>query len=129
MPIRNKIKKWIENTPLSEEAKLKLLEKSLKIYEQIKGLPHSEEEKGKASLILACDDSLCAIPRKIPRTRKLKILSEGRKTAKIERVESLQRVDTMCKLIKRSEKVAEKAKEILRAYKEKYPKDYGLNVI
>lgn len=123
-PIADEIKSWLEKTPLSEEARGELLKKSLEFYEKIKDLRYSKEEKAKAALFLSCDDYLCAIPRKIP-PPKLKVLTEARKETGVKPVEAIQRIDSMCKLIKRSEKVAEKAKEILSKYKEEYPADYA----
>lgn len=123
--VKETIKNWLEKTTLSDEAKAKLLEKSLEIYEKIKRPKgYTREERAKTALNLSCDAYFCAIPRKIPKA-KAKNLVEARKITKIESVEAIQRVEAMCKLIKRSPEVAKKAKEILEAYKENYPADYG----
>jgi len=118
------IKNWIEETLLSENAKEKLLEEALKIYEKIKDFPYLEEDKAKAALFLACDKYLCAVPRKVPKP-KIKILNRAREKTGIGNIEAIERVDSMCKLINRYESgIPETAKKIISKYKENCPIDY-----
>jgi transcription initiation factor TFIIIB Brf1 subunit/transcription initiation factor TFIIB len=124
--VKEMIEKWLNETPLSEEAKKKLLEKSLEIQEKIEPLSPSPEKKAKTSLFLACDAYSCAIVKGLVNLKpEAELLARARKETGIKRVEAIQRVETMCKLLGRSEEVAKRAKEILKEYKERHPSDYS----
>lgn len=88
----DEMKNWLEETPISTEAKNKLFKKSLELNEQLKPIIRPREERAKVSLTLACDENLCAIPQKIPQP-KMKFLSEARKATGIKNVEAIQRID------------------------------------
>ena len=120
------IKKLAEKAQILDKA---LLERALEIYREIEDEPFSEENKAKASIYLACDESGCAAIRKLPKP-KFNILSRARKKTGIKpNIEPINWVDSICELINRGKDVSEKAKEILEEYKKRSSNYYGKDPI
>ncbi len=115
----------LDDTSLSDKSKTKLLKEATEIYEEINPIRYSGENKANVALYLACDECSCAIPKKIPKP-KLPLLHKARKKTGIERVDILERIDPMCKLANfEGDCIPERAKYILKEYKEKNAIGYG----
>jgi len=124
LDVENQIKKWLEGTNLSEEAKKTLQNESVTRYNGlIKELGIPPEELAKDVLHVTCDEYSCAVIRKIPRAD-IKYLAEVRRKTGIRPAEPIEKVDAMVKLLKRDVALIKDAKEILSHYKDTDTKAY-----
>ncbi len=123
--IESYLKAILKDTSLSDKSKEVLLEGATELYEELKPFRYSGKIKANVALYLACDEHSCAIPKKIPNP-KLPLLHKARKKTGIEKVDIIDRIDSMCKLANfEGDCIPERAKYILKEYQEKDPIEYG----
>lgn len=122
--IERQIKKWLDETNLSEEAKKTLQDEAIIHYNYlVKELSIPPKELANDALHVTCDKYSCAIIRKLPKAD-MSYLAEVRRKTGILPAEPIEKVDAMVKLLKRGDNLSNRAKEILSAYKDRDSKAY-----